>query len=207
MDTPNWVSLPTASPAAPSPPATQGTREPPAADKVRVLIVDDMPSMRAVMGGILRNLGFAKISEADSGTAAIRRLDAGGIDLVITDWNMPGMTGVELIETIRRSELYGKVPILMVSAEAKRPNILEAAQNGVDGFIVKPFTPSVLSEKLAFILYRKRAVVEQTWAGQPTGATHLDALAAAAAAAADAPASDPTRPDEASANRFKLASI
>lgn len=172
--------------------ANDGLKTPPPPDRVRVLVVDDMTTMRNLMAGILRSLGFNKIQEADCGAVALRKLDAGGIDLLITDWNMPGMTGVELIEHVRRHPRHGQIPILMVSAEAKRPNIAEALGNGVDGFIVKPFTPMLLSEKLAQVLYRKRAVLEKLWAGEPTGAAGPVDPALLALAAAAAAGSEPT---------------
>ncbi len=190
-------------------PGGDGLKTPPPPDRVRVLVVDDMTTMRNLMSGILRSLGFNKIQEADCGAVALRRLDAGCIDLLITDWNMPGMNGVELIEQVRRHPRHGQIPILMVSAEAKRPNIAEAMGNGVDGFIVKPFTPMLLSEKLAQILYRKRAVLEKLWAGAPTGAATPVDPALLAAAAAPTPATMPAagEPLTAAPKKFKLSSI
>lgn len=121
---------------------------------MRVLVVDDFSTMRRIVKNLLTDLGFTNIAEADDGKTAWPMLQAGNFDFVVTDWNMPGMTGIELLRNIRGDARIGKTPVLMVTAEAQREQIIEAAQAGVNGYIIKPFTAQTLKEKLDKIFQR-----------------------------------------------------
>lgn len=121
---------------------------------MKILIVDDFSTMRRIIKNLLNDLGYTNTAEADDGTTALPVLKAGGIEFVITDWNMPGMTGIDLLKTIRADAALAKLPVLMVTAEAKREQIVEAAQNGVNGYIIKPFTAVTLKEKMDKIFER-----------------------------------------------------
>jgi two-component system, chemotaxis family, chemotaxis protein CheY len=116
-----------------------------------ILVVDDFSTMRRIIKGLLEDLGFANITEADDGLTALPLLKAGNFDLLITDWNMPGMHGVELLRQVRADERLKKLPVLMLTAEAKREQIVEAAQAGLSGYVIKPFTAATLKEKIAKI--------------------------------------------------------
>ncbi len=113
-----------------------------------ILVVDDFSTMRRIIKGLLGDLGYTNITEADDGTTALPLLKAGSFDLLITDWNMPGMQGVELLRHVRADERLKKLPVLMLTAEAKREQIVEAAQAGVNGYVIKPFTAATLKEKI-----------------------------------------------------------
>lgn len=113
-----------------------------------ILVVDDFSTMRRIIKGLLQDLGFANITEADDGLTALSLLKAGNFDLLITDWNMPGMQGVELLRQVRADERMKKLPVLMLTAEAKRAQIVAAAQAGVSGYVIKPFTAATLKEKI-----------------------------------------------------------
>jgi two-component system, chemotaxis family, chemotaxis protein CheY len=115
---------------------------------MQILVVDDFSTMRRIIKGLLHDLGFANITEADDGLTALPLLKAGQFDLLITDWNMPGMQGVELLRQVRADDRLAKLPVLMLTAEAKREQIVEAAQAGVNGYVIKPFTAAVLKEKI-----------------------------------------------------------
>jgi two-component system, chemotaxis family, chemotaxis protein CheY len=115
---------------------------------MRVLIVDDFSTMRRIIKNILRQLGFNNIVEADDGTAAWEILSKDQIDFIISDWNMPQMTGIELLRKVRASEEFGDLPFLMVTAEAQQENIIEAVQAKVSNYIVKPFTAETLGQKI-----------------------------------------------------------
>ncbi len=117
-----------------------------------VLIVDDFSTMRRIMRNILRDLEFKNILEAEDGTAAVTVLDTHKVDLIISDWNMPKMTGLELLKHVRANERYKDVPFLMVTAEAQKENVIEAVKAKVSNYIVKPFTAATLSEKLIKIV-------------------------------------------------------
>ncbi len=121
---------------------------------MKILIVDDFSTMRRIIKNLLRDLGFTNTVEADDGNTAIPILNAGGIDFLVTDWNMPGMTGIELLKYVRADEKLSSMPVLMVTAEQKREQIIEAAQAGVNGYIVKPFTAATLKEKIDKIFER-----------------------------------------------------
>jgi len=121
---------------------------------MKILIVDDFSTMRRIIKNLLRDLGFNNTAEADDGQTALPMLQAGGYDFLVTDWNMPGMTGIELLKAVRADEKIATLPVLMVTAEQKREQIVEAAQAGVNGYVVKPFTAEVLKEKIDKIFER-----------------------------------------------------
>ncbi|UTA49504.1 chemotaxis response regulator CheY [Simiduia sp. 21SJ11W-1] len=121
---------------------------------MKILIVDDFSTMRRIIKNLLRDLGFSNTQEADDGATALPMLKAGDFDFLVTDWNMPGMTGIELLKQVRADEKLASLPVLMVTAEAKRDQIIEAAQAGVSGYVVKPFTAQVLKEKIDKIFER-----------------------------------------------------
>lgn len=116
--------------------------------KMRILVVDDFSTMRRIIKNILRQLGFNNIEEADDGSTAWELLNKGGIDFVISDWNMPTMTGIELLRKVRASEEFQDMPFLMVTAEAQQENVIEAVQAKVSNYIVKPFTAETLKQKI-----------------------------------------------------------
>jgi two-component system chemotaxis response regulator CheY len=121
---------------------------------MKILIVDDFSTMRRIIKNLLRDLGFTNTQEADDGVTALPMLKNGDFDFLVTDWNMPGMTGIELLKEVRQDERLAPLPVLMVTAEAKRDQIVEAAQAGVNGYVVKPFTAQVLKEKIDKIFER-----------------------------------------------------
>jgi two-component system chemotaxis response regulator CheY len=121
---------------------------------MKILIVDDFSTMRRIIKNLLRDLGFTNTSEADDGQTALPMLQNGSFDFLVTDWNMPGMSGIELLKAVRADGKLKNLPILMVTAEAKRDQIIEAAQAGVNGYVVKPFTAAVLKEKIEKIFER-----------------------------------------------------
>lgn len=115
---------------------------------MRVLVVDDFSTMRRIIKNILRQLGFNNIVEADDGTTAWDVLNKDKIDFIISDWNMPQMTGIDLLRKVRASDEFGDLPFLMVTAEAQQENIIEAVTAKVSNYIVKPFTPETLKQKI-----------------------------------------------------------
>lgn len=121
---------------------------------MKILVVDDFSTMRRIVRNLLRDLGFNNIEEADDGNTALPMLRNGKFDFLVTDWNMPGMSGMELLQAIRADENLKSLPILMVTAEAKRDQIVAAAQAGVNGYVVKPFTAAVLKDKIEKIFER-----------------------------------------------------
>ncbi len=121
---------------------------------MKILVVDDFSTMRRIIKNLLRDLGFTNIQEADDGNTALPMLQNGDFDFVVTDWNMPGMQGIDLLKEIRKDDNLSHLPVLMVTAEAKREQIISAAQAGVNGYIVKPFTAVTLKEKLDKIFER-----------------------------------------------------
>ncbi|MGH8145798.1 MAG: chemotaxis response regulator CheY [Rhodanobacteraceae bacterium] len=123
---------------------------------MKILVVDDFSTMRRIIRNLLGELGFtgANISEADDGNSALAVLRAQPIDFVVTDWNMPGMTGIDLLRSIRADDALKSLPVLMVTAENSREQIIAAAQAGVNGYIVKPFTAVTLKEKIDRIFER-----------------------------------------------------
>ena len=121
---------------------------------IRILIVDDFSTMRRIVKNLLNDLGLTNTAEADDGSTALVELRKAPFDLVVTDWNMPGMPGIDLLKAIRADSQLSKIPVLMVTAEAKREQIIEAAQAGVNGYIIKPFTAATLEDKLSKIFER-----------------------------------------------------
>lgn len=119
---------------------------------IKILIIDDFATMRRILKNILKQLGFKNLVEADDGTTALDVLESQKIDLIISDWNMPKMTGLELLKKVRASTEYKKTPFLMVTAEAQKQNVIEAVQAGVSNYVVKPFTAEAISDKLEKIL-------------------------------------------------------
>ncbi|RBW47452.1 chemotaxis protein CheY [Psychromonas sp. B3M02] len=122
--------------------------------EMKVLIVDDFSTMRRIIKNLLRDLGFTNTYEADDGHTALPMLKNGDFEFVVTDWNMPIMEGIQLLKEIRKDPNLKHLPVLMVTAEAKREQIIEAAQAGVNGYIIKPFTAGTLKEKLDKIFER-----------------------------------------------------
>lgn len=120
----------------------------PADTKMHVLVVDDFATMRRIITNVLRQLGYEHIMEAEDGTKALQILETEKIDFVITDWNMPQMSGLDLLKAIRASEDKKHIPVLMVTAEAMQENIIKAAQAGVNNYIIKPFDAKTLSDKI-----------------------------------------------------------
>lgn len=116
--------------------------------KMRILVVDDFSTMRRIIKNILKQLGFTNVVDADDGSTAWEILNKDKIDFVISDWNMPTMTGIELLKKIRSSEEFADLPFMMVTAEGQQENIIEAVQAGVSNYIVKPFTPETIEQKI-----------------------------------------------------------
>jgi len=116
--------------------------------KMRILVVDDFATMRRIIKNILKQLGYENIVEADDGKAALRVLENQEVDFIVSDWNMPNMSGLELLKAVRADEKLKGLPFLMVTAEALKENIVEAVKSGVSNYIVKPFTAETLKEKI-----------------------------------------------------------
>lgn len=121
---------------------------------MKILVVDDFSTMRRIVKNLLKELGFNDFDEADDGATAWPMVQTGKYDFIVSDWNMPKMTGIELLRRVRADENLKMTPFLLITAEAKRSQILEAAQAGVDGYIVKPFTAATLNEKIEKIFER-----------------------------------------------------
>ncbi len=119
--------------------------------KTKFLVVDDFSTMRRIVRNLLKELGYANVDEAEDGAMALSKLKNENFDFVISDWNMPNMDGLEMLKNIRADSAIGKLPVLMVTAEAKKENIIAAAQAGASGYVVKPFTAATLDEKLSKI--------------------------------------------------------
>jgi two-component system chemotaxis response regulator CheY len=124
---------------------------------MKILVVDDFSTMRRIIRNLLRDLGFNNTQEADDGATALPMLQKEKFDFLITDWNMPGMQGIDLLKAVRADENLKSLPVLMVTAEAKKDQIVEAAQSGVNGYVVKPFTAETLKEKMDKIFERINA--------------------------------------------------
>ena len=119
------------------------------ADKnMRILVVDDFPTTRRIVRSLLKELGFTNVEEAEDGQDALNKLKQGGFEFVVSDWNMPNLDGLEMLKQIRGDDSLKDLPVLMVTAEAKKENIIAAAQAGANGYVVKPFTAATLDEKL-----------------------------------------------------------
>ncbi len=114
----------------------------------KFLVVDDFSTMRRIVKNLLHDLGYQNVTEADDGKTALPMLQDGHYDFLITDWNMPGMPGIDLLQAVRSDQKLAKLPVLMLTAEAKREQIVRAAQAGVNGYVIKPFTAITLKEKL-----------------------------------------------------------
>jgi two-component system chemotaxis response regulator CheY len=121
---------------------------------MRILVVDDFSTMRRIIRNLLRELGFTNVEEADDGSTALPMLQNSHFDFIVTDWNMPGMEGLDLLKAVRADPRLQHTPVLMVTAESKRDQIVEAAQAGVNGYVVKPFTAATLEEKIGKIFER-----------------------------------------------------
>ncbi len=117
-------------------------------ENTKFLVVDDFSTMRRIVRNLLKELGFVNVQEAEDGVDALNKLRGEQFDFVVSDWNMPNMTGIELLRAIRADATLKHLPVLMVTAEAKKENIIEAAQAGASGYVVKPFTAATLDEKL-----------------------------------------------------------
>jgi len=119
------------------------------ADKnMRFLVVDDFSTMRRIVRNLLKELGFTNVDEAEDGQVALHKLKTQHFDFIVSDWNMPNMTGIELLKAVRADAQIKGIPFIMITAEAKRENIIEAAMAGASGYIVKPFTAATLEEKM-----------------------------------------------------------
>jgi len=121
---------------------------------IRILVVDDFSTMRRIVRNLLRELGFQHVDEAEDGAAALAALQKCAFDLVITDWNMPRMMGIDLLKAMRAGPQLAALPVMMVTAEAKKEQIVLAARAGISGYIVKPFTAQTLREKLERVFER-----------------------------------------------------
>ena len=119
---------------------------------IKILVVDDFPTMRRIVRNLLKELEFLNVDEAEDGAAGLEKLKGGGFGFVVSDWNMPNMDGLTMLQTIRADPALCKLPVLMVTAEARKEDIVAAAQGGAAGYIVKPFTKATLEEKVAHIL-------------------------------------------------------
>ena len=120
--------------------------------KMRFLVVDDFSTMRRIVRNLLKELGYTNVDEAEDGAIALQKLQSGGFEFVVTDWNMPNMTGLELTKYIRSEPKFGNLPILMVTTRGLKQDVIEALQAKVNNYIIKPFTPPVLKEKIDAIL-------------------------------------------------------
>lgn len=115
---------------------------------ISILVVDDFPTMRRIVRSLLKELGFTNVDEAEDGQGGLAKLRAGNFDFVVSDWNMPNLDGLEMLKEIRADARLSSLPVLMVTAEAKKENIIAAAQAGASGYVVKPFTAATLEDKL-----------------------------------------------------------
>ncbi|MDZ4384450.1 MAG: chemotaxis response regulator CheY [Nitrospirota bacterium] len=123
--------------------------------KIKILVVDDFSTMRRIVKNILKQIGYTAIDEAEDGNGALAKLRQDKYDLIVSDWNMPNMTGLDLLKAIRADGALNGIPVLMVTAEAKKENVVEAIKAGVNNYIVKPFTAEVLREKIEKIFDNK----------------------------------------------------
>ncbi|TAL81037.1 MAG: chemotaxis protein CheY [Candidimonas sp.] len=124
---------------------------------VKILVVDDFPTMRRIVKNLLKDLGYENVDEAENGAMGLEKLRNGNFDLVVSDWNMPVMDGLTMLTQIRADAALAKIPVLMVTAEAKKDNIIAAAHAGANGYVVKPFTAATLEEKLNKIFEKTAA--------------------------------------------------
>ena len=126
---------------------------------IKVLVVDDMSTMRRIVKNVLKQIGYTDIEEAENGEEGLKKLRQGGYGLVVSDWNMPVMAGIDMLKAIRADSQLKPIPVLMVTAEAQKENIIDAIQAGVSNYVVKPFTAEALEEKLVKIFSKKPAHV------------------------------------------------
>ncbi len=119
---------------------------------IKILVVDDFATMRRIIKGTLRQIGFTNIIEADDGDVALERLKDNKVGLILADWNMPNMTGFDLLKAVRSDESLNAIPFIMVTAEGKKDNVVEAVKAGVSNYLIKPFTPEDLKEKIEIVL-------------------------------------------------------
>lgn len=124
---------------------------------IKILVVDDFPTMRRIIKNLLKDLGFENVDEAEDGAIGLEKVRNGNFELVVSDWNMPNMDGLTMLQSIRADPALSKTPVLMVTAEAKKENIIAAAQAGANGYVVKPFTAATLEEKLNKIFEKLNA--------------------------------------------------
>jgi two-component system chemotaxis response regulator CheY len=122
----------------------------------RILIVDDFPTMRKIVRGVLKQIGYSNIEEAEDGVQAYAKLEKEHFDFVVSDWNMPNMTGLELLKAVRANPKTKQIPFLMVTAEADKENIVEAVKSGVSNYVVKPFNAGTLKEKIEKIFATRK---------------------------------------------------
>ncbi len=118
---------------------------------IKILVVDDFPTMRRIIRNLLKELEFVNVDEAEDGAIGLEKLKGGNYGFVVSDWNMPNMDGLAMLQAIRADPSMAKLPVLMVTAEAKKENIIAAAQSGANGYVVKPFTAITLEEKITKI--------------------------------------------------------
>jgi two-component system chemotaxis response regulator CheY len=119
---------------------------------MKILVVDDSQTMRRIVINTLKRLGYTDIVEAEHGAEGVRRLQDGGVEFIITDWNMPEMNGLEFVKSIRGNAAWKDLPILMVTTRSVKTDVIDAMKAGVNNYVVKPFTPQVLKEKMDQIL-------------------------------------------------------
>ncbi|MBI5491682.1 MAG: chemotaxis response regulator CheY [Deltaproteobacteria bacterium] len=124
---------------------------------MKILVVDDFSTMRRIIRNILKEIGYTNVDEADDGSTALEKLKGGGFQFVVTDWNMPNMPGIDLLKAIRQDEALKQIPVLMVTAEAAKENVVIAVQAGVNNYIVKPFTAAALKERIDLILEKLKS--------------------------------------------------
>ncbi len=122
---------------------------------MKILIVDDFPTMRRIIKNLLKEIGYTNVDEAEDGKVALSKLKSEPFDFIISDWNMPNMTGIELLRCVRSDSVLKDIPFLMVTAEAEKGNVIEAIKAGVDNYIVKPFTAATLKEKIEKIIEKR----------------------------------------------------
>ncbi|MFQ5736231.1 MAG: chemotaxis response regulator CheY [Thermodesulfobacteriota bacterium] len=124
---------------------------------MKILVVDDFSTMRRIIKNILKEIGYTNVDEADDGATGLEKLKGGNFDFVVTDWNMPNMPGIELLNAIRQDPALKHLPVLMVTAEAAKENVVTAVQAGVNNYIVKPFTAAALKERIDLIISKLSA--------------------------------------------------
>jgi two-component system chemotaxis response regulator CheY len=122
---------------------------------MKILVVDDFAMVRKIIRNHLKKIGYENVEEAEDGVAALNVLKTQIIDFIISDWNMPNMTGIELLQAVRADSALGKIPFLMITAEVSKGNVIKAVQAGVNGYIAKPFEAATLNEKITQIMEKQ----------------------------------------------------